>query len=45
MSQQAHFWIRVIGLAVILAAQFAPRLLAGSAGPMAPTVAAANVAR
>jgi hypothetical protein len=45
MSQQAHFWLRVIGLTVIVAAQFAPRLLAGSSGSPAPTVAAANVAR
>jgi len=26
MSQRSHFWLRVIGLVVILAAEFGPRL-------------------
>jgi uncharacterized membrane protein len=26
MSQRAHFWLRIVGLAVILAAEFGPRL-------------------
>jgi hypothetical protein len=28
MSQRAHFWLRIVGLTVILAAEFAPRLWA-----------------
>lgn len=31
MSQRAHFWLRIVGLAVILAAEFGPRVL--SSGP------------
>jgi len=30
MSVRAHFWLRVAGLAIILAAQFAPRIWAPS---------------
>jgi hypothetical protein len=26
MSQRSHFWLRVVGLALILAAEFGPRL-------------------
>jgi hypothetical protein len=26
MSQRAHFWLRIIGVTAILAAQFGPRL-------------------
>lgn len=41
MSQRAHFWLRIVGLAVILAAEFGPRLWAGSATP-APSTATAT---
>jgi hypothetical protein len=30
MSQRAHFWLRIVGLAVILAAEFGPRLWTGT---------------
>jgi hypothetical protein len=33
LTQRAHFWLRIVGLAVILAAEFAPRLWANTAGP------------
>lgn len=35
MSQRAHFWLRIVGLAVILAAEFGPRIWAvgGSTTP------------
>jgi hypothetical protein len=26
LSQRSHFWLRLVGLAVILAAEFGPRL-------------------
>jgi hypothetical protein len=26
MSQRSHFWLRIVGLTVILAAEFGPRL-------------------
>ena len=41
MSQRAHFWFRILGLAAILAAEFGPRLWsAGSNVPSAPVSAA-----
>ncbi len=33
MSQRTHFWLRLAGLVVILAAEFGPRLWAPSAAP------------
>ncbi len=33
MSQRAHFWLRIAGLTVILAAEFGPRLWTPSAAP------------
>jgi hypothetical protein len=46
MSQRAHFWIRIIGLAAILAAQFGPRLWnAGTAGSQGASVAVAGEMR
>jgi hypothetical protein len=41
MSQRAHFWLRIAGLTVILAAEFAPRLWTASAAP-APSGATAT---
>jgi hypothetical protein len=41
MSDQAHFWLRVVGLSVILALELGPRLW-GS--PQAPTTSTASVA-
>jgi hypothetical protein len=43
MSQRAHFWIRIAGLVVILAAEFAPRLWNGPA-TQAPTSASVTAA-
>jgi hypothetical protein len=41
MSDQAHFWLRLVGLSVILALEFGPRVW-GS--PPAPTTSTASVA-
>jgi hypothetical protein len=41
MSQRAHFWLRIVGLAVILAAEFGPRLWTASTAP-APSNATAT---
>jgi hypothetical protein len=40
MTQRAHFWLRLIGFTLILAAEFGPRLMAGSASPAPAPVAA-----
>jgi hypothetical protein len=45
MSSRAHFWLRIFGLSVILAAQFGPRLWTAAAGNAPAPVAAAGVAR
>jgi hypothetical protein len=38
MSQRSHFWIRIVGLALILAAEFGPKLWssaqAATSGPI-----------
>ena len=39
MSQRTHFWLRTVGLAVILLAEFGPRLFTASV----PTAQAATV--
>jgi hypothetical protein len=37
MSQRSHFWIRIVGLGLILAAEFGPRLWSSAqAGTPAP---------
>jgi hypothetical protein len=36
MSHRAHFWLRLVGLTLILAAEFAPRLWSASAAPPPP---------
>lgn len=43
MTHRAHFWLRLVGLTLILAAEFGPRLWAGSAPPA--SVAAAGDTR
>jgi hypothetical protein len=45
MSERAHFWLRIVALAVILAAEFGPRLTSGAglAAPPARVAAAASV--
>jgi hypothetical protein len=43
MSQRAHFWLRILGLAAILAAEFGPRLWSGSWN-VSPAPASAAVA-
>jgi len=43
MSQRTHFWLRVIGFAVILAAQFGPRFWGGS--PASQSTRVADAAR
>jgi len=43
MSQRSHFWLRIIGIGVILALEFGPRLWTGSAmAPATRVVAAAT---
>ena len=41
MTQRAHFWLRIVGLAVILAAEFGPRMFESGAAPSAAHVVAA----
>ena len=36
MSQRAHFWIRIVGLAAILAAEFGPRMWSAGASAVNP---------
>jgi hypothetical protein len=45
MTHRAHFWLRLAGLALILAAEFGPRLWSGTPMPAPPTMASAVVAR
>jgi hypothetical protein len=45
MTQRAHFWLRIVGISVILAAQFGPRLWSAAASGSPAPVAAAAVAR
>jgi hypothetical protein len=45
LSQRAHFWLRIAGLAVILACEFGPKLWQSSAEPAPATVAAAVIPR
>jgi hypothetical protein len=43
MSQKVHFWLRIVGLAVILALEFGPRVWTGvPANARAPIAAAAS---
>ncbi len=39
MSQRAHFWLRIVGVTVILAAEFGPRLLTGVSSATVPAMA------
>ncbi len=43
MSQRAHFWLRILGLVAILAAEFGPRLWSNTPGA-SPAPASAAVA-
>jgi hypothetical protein len=36
MSVRAHFWLRIVGIAVILAAEFGPKLVASRTASAAP---------
>ena len=36
MSSRAHFWLRLIGISVILGAEFLPRVLAHGRAVLAP---------
>jgi hypothetical protein len=45
MSHRAHFWLRLVGLALILAAEFGPRLWTGSVPSPTSNLAGAVVAR
>lgn len=45
MSQRAHFWLRIVGLTVILVCEFGPKLLQGSVEPAPAPVAAAVAGR
>ena len=42
MSQKVHFWLRIVGLAVILALEFGPRVLSGGAVPSRARLVAAT---
>jgi hypothetical protein len=41
MSQRAHFWLRILGLAAILAAEFGPRLWSNASNVSPASVSAA----
>jgi hypothetical protein len=41
MSQKVHFWLRILGVAVILALEFGPRVLPGGPMPSRARLAAA----
>jgi hypothetical protein len=43
MTQRAHFWIRIVGVAVILAAEFGPRLVSTPSSATSHAVATAGV--
>ena len=45
MSQRAHFWLRIAGLSLILAAEFGPRLWTPGVSPAQASVASATAAR
>ncbi|HEX4448834.1 MAG TPA: hypothetical protein VH044_18960 [Polyangiaceae bacterium] len=45
MSERSHFWLRVVGLAVILAAEFGPRLWTSAQAATAPALEAAAETR
>lgn len=45
MSHRAHFWLRLVGLALILAAEFGPRLWTAPPPSPAASLAGAVVAR
>ncbi len=45
MSHRAHFWLRIVGLGVVVVLEFGPRLWTLAAGPAQTTVAAASIAR
>jgi hypothetical protein len=44
MSVRAHLWLRIVGLAIIIAAQFGPRMWTASTGANSGQAAAAKVA-
>ncbi|HEY8038229.1 MAG TPA: hypothetical protein VIF15_00475 [Polyangiaceae bacterium] len=41
MTQRAHFWLRIVGLSVILLAEFGPRIWSSPDAPQPARVAAA----
>jgi hypothetical protein len=45
MTQRTHFWLRIVGLSVILAAEFGPRIWNGVVLTAPATVAAASNTR
>jgi hypothetical protein len=45
MSQRSHFWIRIVGLAVILAAEFGPKLWQTAQTPLQAPIVTASEAR
>jgi hypothetical protein len=42
MSERSHFWLRFVGLAIILAAEFGPKLWSSAQVPVAPLEASAE---
>jgi len=45
MSQRAHFWLRILGLVAILAAEFGPRLWSAGSNVSPPPVSGAVAGR
>jgi hypothetical protein len=45
MSQRAHFWLRIVGLSVIVMAQVGPRLFSRDAAPRAQRAASVELAQ
>ena len=45
MSQRAHFWLRIVGLTLILAAEFGPRLWTVGPSPAQASMASATDGR
>jgi hypothetical protein len=45
MSQRSHFWLRFVGVAIILAAEFGPKLWSSAQALSAPPIETAAEAR
>jgi hypothetical protein len=45
MSQRAHFWLRIVGLSLIMVAEFGPRLWSSDPAPRSTAMATAAIGR